>query len=187
MTLTERSKLSTVALTVGEVLRRNHIRAVLTGGACASLYSGGVIHSKDIDFVLSGSVSRDALDTAMASVGFTRHENRYEHPLTAFYVEFPKGPLAIGHDFNIHPVEFRRSRYRTLVLSQTDCCRDRLAAFYHWNDRQSLRAAVLVAAAARPKMRIIEEWSRREGAAMGFEEFKKELSRTRRSRRRVER
>ena len=39
-------------------LRSNHIRAVLTGGACASFYSGGVIHSKDIDFVLSGSVSR---------------------------------------------------------------------------------------------------------------------------------
>jgi hypothetical protein len=177
VTLTERSKLSTVALAVGEALRRHRIRAVLTGGACASLYTRGMIHSKDIDFVLSGEVMRSQLDQAMSSVGFIRQENRYEHPLLPFYVEFPKGPLAIGHDYNIHPVEIRRSDYRTLALSRTDCIRDRLAAFYHWHDRQSLHAAVLVAATGRPRMKVIEEWSHREGASIGFEEFKKELSR----------
>src|SRR4030095_11215373 len=104
----------------------------------------------------------------MNSVGFARRMNRYEHPLTPFYVEFPKGPLAIGHDFNIRPVELRRSRFRILTLSQTDCCRDRLAAFYHWNDRQSLQTAVLIAAAARIRMKVIEEWSRGEGASAGF-------------------
>ena len=188
MTLTEKSSLSYVALTVGTALTRSGIRAVLTGGACVSLYTRGAYHSKDVDFVLSGAVTRDALDAAMRSVGFIRRGDRYEHPHTPYYVEFPRGPLAIGRDVDIRPVVFRRSRLQTLALSGTDCCRDRLAAFYHWSDRQSLRAAVLVAVSRRTKTRTLEEWSRHEGAAAGFAEFQRELrrARQRRARRSVE-
>jgi hypothetical protein len=138
-----------------------------------SLYTRGAYHSKDVDFVLSGTLTQERLDTVMANVGFVRRGDRYEHPRALYYVEFPPGPLAIGDDLAIRPVEFRRSRLRALVLSATDCCRDRLAAFYHWNDRQSLRAAVLVARKRRVKMGRIETWSRAEGAAAGFAEFRR--------------
>src|SRR3972149_2068169 len=37
-----RASLADVALQVGDALRRHGIRAVLTGGACASLHTGGV-------------------------------------------------------------------------------------------------------------------------------------------------
>jgi hypothetical protein len=119
----------------------------------------------------------------MATVGLSRRGDRYEHPHARYYVEFPVGPLAIGSDLAIRPVEIRRSGVRALALSATDCCRDRLAAFYYWNDRQSLRNAVLVAVRNRVRMVAIEEWSRREGAAAGFEEFRAELRRARRRRR----
>ena len=80
--------------------------------------------------------------------------DRYEHPDSPFYVEFSAGAHSRSAGISdIHPVEIRRSRLRTLALSATDCCRDRLAAFYHWNDRQSLRAAVLVAARNRIRMK----------------------------------
>jgi hypothetical protein len=58
--LTARSSLTTVALAVGGVLRRHGITAVLTGGACASLHTGGSYLSKDADFVVRGAVRQEA-------------------------------------------------------------------------------------------------------------------------------
>ncbi len=171
MTPTERSSLSSVAIQVGEALRRHGIRAVLTGGACASVHSGGAYHSVDMDFILLRPVTQAALDAAMHSVGFRRKGDRYLHPRARFYVEFPRGPLAIGGDHRIRPVEHRRQRARALVLSPTDSCRDRLAAFYHWHDRQSLAVAVSIALRNRLNLARIRRWSIAEGAAPAFDEF----------------
>jgi hypothetical protein len=174
-----RGGLPAVALRVGSALDEHGIRGVLTGGACASLYTGGAYHSVDVDIILSGAVSRPELDAAMASVGFERRRDRYIHPDLPFFVEFPRGPLAIGADHQIRPVRYRRGRSRMLVLSATDACRDRLAAFYHWKDRQSLGVAVLIAARNRVRMSAIQDWSAGEAALDRFEEFRLELKRLR--------
>lgn len=175
MSITARSGLSSVAIQVGDALRRHGIRAVLTGGACASLHSGGAYVSADVDFILLGHVTQAALDAAMGSVGFRRRADRYLHSRARFYVEFPRGPVAIGGDYRIKPVEHRLSRARALVLSPTDSCRDRLAAFYHWNDRQSLAVAVSIARRNRVKLAAIRRWSVTEGAEHRFDEFVAEL------------
>lgn len=78
-------------------------------------------------------------------------------------------------------------RARALVLSPTDSCRDRLAAFYHWNDRQSLEVAVAIARRNRVNMAAIRRWSIAEGAARGFDEFLAELKGARRPRSRQRR
>jgi hypothetical protein len=150
---------------------------VLVGGACASLHSRGAFVSLDVDFVLVGPVTQPRLDAALASVGFVRRGDRYVHPRVRFFVEFPRGPLAIGNDVRIRPVARRGPRGRALVLSATDACRDRLAAFYHWNDRQSLAAALAIARANRLKLRAIRAWSAAQGAADRFEEFARALRR----------
>ena len=72
MSITARSSLSSAAIQVGNALRRHGIRAVLTGGACASLHCGGAYVSADMDFILLGHVTQAALDAAMGSVGFRR-------------------------------------------------------------------------------------------------------------------
>ncbi|MGH7354527.1 MAG: hypothetical protein ACRELS_08140 [Candidatus Rokuibacteriota bacterium] len=167
-------------MTVGDALRRRGIRAVLTGGACASLYTRGAYQSVDMDFVVSGPVTQSAVDTALGSIGFRRRGDRYVHPRQPFYVEFPRGPLAVGRDHRIRPVEHSRGRARTRALSATDSCRDRLAAFYHWTDRQSLAVAVEIARRHRVSMATIRRWSLAEGAATGFAEFVSELARARR-------
>ncbi len=187
MKLDGKSTVTAVAVAVGSTLLERGIQAVLTGGACVSLYTRGVYHSKDVDFVLPASVRREQLDSAMAAAGFSRQGDRYEHPRTSLYVEFPPGPLAIGDDVAVRAVEVRRAGRRVLALSPTDCCRDRLAAFYHWSDRQSLRSAVLVALRNRVRMSAIREWSDTEGASSRFEEFRAELERARRHRRTRER
>ena len=54
MTLGKRSSLAAVALAVRGAMRRNGVRAILTGGACASLHTRGAYLSRDMDFILAG-------------------------------------------------------------------------------------------------------------------------------------
>ncbi len=183
MKLTARSSLATVALTVGAVLRRHGIGAVLTGGACASLHTDGSYVSKDADFVVRGAARQEELDAAMREIGFERRGDRYVHPTIRFYVEFPPGPLSVGSDLDIEPVDVVGAAGPAWVLSPTDSCRDRLAAFYHWNDRQSLRVAVTIAAVRQVDMARIKAWSRTEDSLEEYRTFAEELARRRRSRR----
>jgi len=136
-----------------------------------------------MDFVLIGPATQIGLDAAMASVGFARTGDRYLHPGLAFYVEFPRGPLAIGADYQIRPVIHSARAGRTLALSAADSCRDRLAAFYHWNDRQSLRVAAWIATAQRVQLAEVRRWSRAEGFPDRFDEFLDEVRRLRARRR----
>ena len=175
MRITAKSTLEQVAAVLAGVLREAGIRAVLTGGACATIYSAGGYQSEDLDLILQSSPTQRSLDEAMANAGFARNGDFYEHPRTSFFVEFPRGPLAIGTDTSIAPVEVLVEGVPVLLLSATDSCRDRLAAFYHWKDRQALGAAVAIATNHPLDLEMIRAWSRREGAAEGFQEFLRAL------------
>jgi len=174
--INNRTPLRAVALAVGRALAEHGIRAVLTGGACASIHSAGRYMSDDLDFVLSGRVRVEDLDRAMASVGFVREANRYVHPSSNFWVEFPRGPLAVGADLDVTPIEWKEPAGSALALSATDSCRDRLAAYFHWNDRQSLEVAVAIASQNDVDLGRIRRWSRGEGHVARFEEFLRELA-----------
>ncbi len=187
MRLTGRASLRTVAGAVGDTLRRHGIKTVLTGGACATLYTRGAFPSLDMDFVLIGGTTQARLDGAMAAAGFGRRGDRYVHPRLPFWVEFPRGPIAIGRDYRIRPVVRRVRSGRLQMLSPTDSCRDRLAAFYHWNDRQSLDAAVEIARLNRVRLETVRRWSLAERAREGYAEFLRELRRARARKRRVHR
>lgn len=89
----------------------------------------------------------------------------------------PAGPLGIGGDLHVHPVEYRIRGTAVPALSAADSCRDRLVAFYHWNDRQALRVAATIALRHRVNLRFIRHWSEREGARSKCEEFIKEVKR----------
>lgn len=66
------------------------------------------------------------------------------------------------------------------MLSPTDSCRDRLAAFYHWADCQSMTVAAWIAIWNRVDMRALSGWSAAEGMTERFEEFLAEIGRVRR-------
>ena len=55
------------------------------------------------------------------------------------------------------------------------CVMDRLAAFYHWKDRQSLQQAIMVAKNRPVKLRAIEVWSGKEGMSDRCKIFLQEL------------
>lgn len=172
--------LETLALAVGEALAAHGIRAVLTGGACAGIYSGGFYASQDVDFVLAGRVTLRNLDGAMASLGFSRRGSRFVHPESPIWIEFPRGPLGIGADLESRPVPLRPGS-KTLALSPTDSCRDRLAAFFHWTDRQSLAVAVEIAVRNDVDFSRIRRWSEAEGHTARCREFEREVGRRKRA------
>jgi hypothetical protein len=88
----------------------------------------------------------------------------YEHPRTVFTVDFPSGPLAVGGDYILETATLQRGDLRLRILTVTDCVRDRLAAFYYWDDYTSLNAAVGVARAhrGRTEFGLLEKWTERE-------------------------
>jgi hypothetical protein len=180
--ITRSSPLREVLQTVSRALRAAGIRAVLTGGASASVHSDGDYLSHDLDFIVEGRVTRKELDRAMSAAGFVRDGDRYIHPDSDFFVEFPRGPLAIGDDDLVEPVEIKVGTTTVLMLSATDACRDRLAAFYHWSDRQSLDTALKIARRRRVSLAAIRRWSVREGKLGQFEEFRRTLRATSRKR-----
>ena len=182
MRLSRRSGIAQVAAAVASALKRTGIRAVLTGGACATLYSRGAYQSSDLDFILQSAHTEAELDAMMRSIGFRRRGNHYEHAETPFFVEFPAGPLGIGSDIQIKPAIYRVGRVGVPALSPTDSCRDRLAAFYHWRDRQSLETAVAIARWRRVNLVAIRAWSEKEDALAAFHEFRELLKVARRGR-----
>jgi hypothetical protein len=62
------------------------------------------------------------------------------------------------------------------LLSPTDCVKDRLAAYIHWNDREAFEQALLVARTQEIDFRDLRRWARNEGAAKKLEVFEKELT-----------
>ncbi len=64
------------------------------------------------------------------------------------------------------------------IISPTDCVKDRLAAYYHWGDRQCLVQAVLVAKERKVDIEEIRKWSEAESMKDKFEEFRAKLAST---------
>src|SRR3954469_14296799 len=114
----------------------------------------------------------------MASLGFERKGRMFSHPRTALFVEFPAGPLAIGDEV-IRETEVgeKRTVSGTIrLLTPTQCVMDRLAAYLHWNDLQSLDQAVMVASSQNISFAKLEAWARREGVTDKFRKFKQQLA-----------
>ena len=61
------------------------------------------------------------------------------------------------------------------LLTPTDCVKDRLAAYFHWDDRQSLDQAVMVSKSQKIDMKNIEKWAHKEGNDEKLKKFKQEL------------
>jgi hypothetical protein len=165
-----------VAAFVCNSLALQGIRVVLSGGAAVAIYTENRYVSQDVDLVNAYQVRQSALGEHMKSLGFVEHGRYFRHPESATLVEFPSGPLAVGGE----PVEEVRSlEFSTGVLqlvSPTDCIKDRLAAFYHWGDRQALTQAILVAAHQSFDLDELARWSKAEGHASAFRTFRDGLA-----------
>ena len=72
-------------------------------------------------------------------------------------------------------VERKESTGVLRMLSPTECVKDRLAGYYHWDDRQCLVQAVLVAQANQIDIEEVARWSKGEGKQALFKQIKHQL------------
>ena len=164
-----------VNMSVGELaafisnhLRQRGIDVVLSGGSCVAIYSDGKYVSKDLDFIETRFARRTEIRDAMGEIGFIPEDRFFTNPACDYLVEFPTGPLAVGKEPAAHISEIEFSTGILRILSPTDCVKDRLTAYYHWNDLQSLEQAVLVAQSRDVDAKEISRWSAAEGMADAF-------------------
>jgi hypothetical protein len=157
-------------------LGKKEIEVVLSGGAAVAFYSNYKYVSKDLDLINVYGVNRRKIREVMIAIGFYEEGRYFRHPDAQFFVEFPPGPLAIGQESIKQTVQKKLSTGILKVISPTDCVKDRLAAYYHWNDQQSLLQATLVAQQNKVDVEEIGRWSLAEGKLDEFESIKGRLT-----------
>jgi hypothetical protein len=157
-------------------LRKKGIEVVLSGGAAVGIYSNSRYISKDLDFINIYAANRRNIRAAMEEIGFQEEGRYFTHPDTEFFIEFPAGPLAIGAEPVKQIIKKKFSTGILQIISPTDCVKDRLAAFYHWGDRQCLAQAELVAQEYPIDLNEIERWSAVEEKQDEFQRIKERLA-----------
>ena len=160
-----------LAAYVQSYLREKGITVILSGGACVSIYTANKYVSADIDLIDVYSVARNKIKTAMEEIGFHEKSRYFVHPDTKHIVEFPPGPLSVGEESVTQIREIKLATGILRVISPTDCVKDRLAAYYFWNDQQCLAQALLVAKHNRINRADINRWSIASGNLKGYQTF----------------
>lgn len=155
-------------------LEKEGIDTVLSGGCCVELYSHGRYTSDDIDLIDRFNGGHRKIKDVMEKLGFKEYRMKryFVHEETPLFLEFPRGPLGVG-DAPVSEIAIRQNETGTLkLLTPTDCIKDRLAAYYHWDDMQSLQQAIWVAIENKFDIKDIEFWSLAEEMKEKFEIFK---------------
>ena len=157
---------------VSSHLQKNGIEVVLVGGACVSLYTDNQYMSFDIDLITESSIRK--IIPVLEEVGFKNTSGRlFENPQCKFLIDFPAPPVSIGNE-PIFKFNNLKTRFGTIrLLTQTDCIKDRLAAYFFWNDQQSLDQAVMVAKKNKIHLPEIKKWAGKQGEIEKYEVFKK--------------
>ncbi len=166
-----------LAAFIQEHLRATGIDVVLSGGACVSIYSQGKYLSMDLDMIHTGLLApkRSTIREVMKNLGFSEEGRYFKHPDTELFVEYPKGPPAVGQEpvKDIH--ELRTATGMLRIISPTDCVKDRLTWYYHDRDRQCLNQAIAVAQSNPIDLKEVKRWSAGEGKSKEFEQIREQL------------
>lgn len=169
------TSLEALGAIVCQALTDAGIDSFLSGGAVVSIYSRNRYESYDLDFVSFGD--RRKIKNVMESLGFHQDRSRlFRHPGSIYMVEFPGTAVQVGEG-PIKEFEQRVVDGNTLrLLTPTDCIKDRLAAYIHWKDHQSLEQAVLVALDQSFDSARVETFCHQEGSLNAFEEFSRRVT-----------
>ncbi len=136
-------ELKELACFIYETLKANDIDAVLVGGACVSIYSYNCYQSYDLDFATYQDLK--TIEKILKDFNFKRIGRCFSRIDCPYVIDFVNPPIAIGHE-SIRSFENLTTSIGSLqLLTPTDCVKDRLAAFFYWNDEQTFKQALLVA------------------------------------------
>jgi len=164
-----------LAAYIQDSLQEAGITVVLSGGSAVSFYSSDQYVSKDLDLINANFARRSKIKSVMEKLGFGEQGRYFVNVETKFFVEFPDGPLSVGEEPVKKVNEFDLATGTLRVISPTDCVKDRLCAFYFWNDRQGLAQAILVTKSQKVDLKEVKRWSKMEGKEKEYEVFKNKL------------
>jgi len=165
-----------LAALVCEQLSARGLDAILVGGACVSIYTKNLYQSYDLDFVTHTAMKE--VTPVLAELGFLKESSRhFIRKGCPFFIEFVAPPAEIGSE----PLKGQKkvkTRFGNIVLmTPTDSIKDRLAAYYHWNDMQALEQALMIARAQKADLGEVRRWSEKEGHDIKFRDFMEALGR----------
>ncbi len=161
--------LQDLASLVYEKFRQHNLSSILVGGACVSIYSHNEYQSYDLDFITYDDMK--LISKALSELGFVKEGKHYFHPQCPFFIDFVSPPVAIGNEPVNHFSTIKGTLGSVKLLTPTDCVKDRLSNYYHWDDQQSLEQAVLVAQDQEIDIQKIKKWSEGEENLKKFETF----------------
>lgn len=164
-----------LALYLSHHLRKEGIDSVLSGGACVCIYTDNKYLSYDLDYVLMSYEDHKKTGEVLEKIGFFKEGKYFKHKNSPYAVEFLSPPLSVGAE-PVREISVIEEAGKSLkLLSPTDCVKDRLAAYYHWNDKQSLEQALLVYRDNPVDLTEVERWSKNEEMERKFLEFRAKL------------
>jgi hypothetical protein len=116
-----------------------------------------------------------SIEKALNKIGFRRKGRYFTRDDCPYLIDFVNPPIAVGNE-PIHRFETINIPGGSLkLLTPTDCVKDRLASFFHWNDQQGLEQAILVAMDHNIDLNDIKRWAKAEGHQEKCMVFSKKL------------
>ena len=167
------NKMSTleIAAYICQQLQDIDVKTTLSGGFCVEIYSFGEYSSMDIDLIDQSIFKHNEIKKKMQELGFSEEGKHFRHPDTKYTVEFPASPLAIGSELVKEIAEIETEYGVLRLITPTDSVKDRLIAYYAWNDDRSLEQAILVAINNDIDLENVKIWSEKEQELEKYEHF----------------
>jgi hypothetical protein len=122
-------------------LKQRGIDLVVVGGSAITSWTPTVYTSYDVDFVAINGATRKHIASALHDIGFMQRGRIFAHADCRYTVDFvattPLVDRRIITEFAAISTRFGEVR----VLKPEDAVADRVAAWVHWSDSQSLTVA----------------------------------------------
>ncbi|GGX41732.1 nucleotidyltransferase [Saccharospirillum salsuginis] len=157
-----------LAAIVAEHLERHGIDVVLVGGLAVEIYTDNLYLTKDIDMVNTNYQTPKKMNPALAELGFHKEGRIYVNDTTDITLEFPPGPLAVGNTLISVDQITRVGEGQIPILGIKDVIKDRLAAYIHWGDQQSLIQALAMMLKHDIEPNTFQEFCTQEGASASY-------------------
>lgn len=165
----EKISLKDLAGYLSEKLRLQGIDVILVGGACVAIYSNNKHISYDLDFVTYEDLNK--VRRSLNALGFSEHSGYFRRKDCPWIVEFVSPPVSIGEEPVSDFSQLKTSFGSIKMLRAIDSIKDRLAAFYHWGDRQCMEQAAQICLEQAVDFKELRRWSDKEGKTGKFECF----------------
>lgn len=145
------------------------LKTFLVGGACVAIYSHNRYLSYDLDFVTFES--KEKIRKTLTELGFESKGRYYAHRDCPYFIEFLSPPVAVGQEMVKEFGSLDSPFGQVVLLTPTDCVKDRLASFFHWKDMQALEQAIMVVNDQEVDLQEIELWAQGEKHLDKFNQF----------------